>query len=308
MRTLLIVGNPGPRPVPATDLIDRVGGVPVRVAVPALSAGAETTVEYPLAAPQRGLYTLGPVRAERHDPWQLARRGAPVTKASRLWVHPRTHPTRPLPIGLTIDFDGRLADRSGSTAFSSLREYRPGDDPRAVHWRTTARAGTLIVRDRVDTREPSVHLVVDSRTAAFGREAFEDAAEFAASVCRAYQEANRPVGLSAIGEDLAAVSAAGGFTVMDRLAALNRVTAGITDLTRLVDGVPPGGSLVVLSGEQPDAVEAVAACRRHFWTTVVVGIHPDLAEALHQRHGITVLTAADAPTAARLFTRLTGSS
>ena len=43
----------------------------------------------------------------------------------------------------------------GSMAFSSLREYAPGDDPRQIHWRTTARLGRLVVREHVDTNEPT---------------------------------------------------------------------------------------------------------------------------------------------------------
>ncbi|MBB5867373.1 uncharacterized protein (DUF58 family) [Allocatelliglobosispora scoriae] len=307
-RGRITVANPVRRPAPGFDVVDNVGGVPVRVAVPPLPAGGETVLDYPIPADRRGLLPLGPVRVERHDPWRLARRWAPLTGASLLWVHPRSHPTRPLPVGLALDFDGRHAERAGSTAFSSLREYQPGDDPRSVHWRSTARLGTLVVRDRVDTREPSVHIVIDASTTAIGVDAFEEAVSLAASICTAYQRAGRPVGLSAVGEDHAAVSAAGGHSVLDRLAALQRAQADPTALTRLIGRAPAGGGLVVITGGQPEVTDAVAACHRRFWTTVVARIGPALPDGLHHRSGIAVLTTATAEHGARLFTQLSGAA
>src|SRR5690606_37788608 len=40
-----------------------------------------------------------------------------------------------------------------------LREHRPGDDPRQVHWRSSARRGTLVVRE-YERAEPRHTLVV----------------------------------------------------------------------------------------------------------------------------------------------------
>jgi uncharacterized protein (DUF58 family) len=66
--------------------------------------------------------------------------------------------------------------------FSSLREYVPGDDPRQIHWRSTARTGVLTVREHVDTTEPTTTVVLDTHPTALGADAFEHAVEFAASV------------------------------------------------------------------------------------------------------------------------------
>ena len=46
--------------------------------------------------------------------------------------------------------------------FVSLREYVPGDDPRLIHWPTTARVGTLMIREHVELRRPEFTVVLDT--------------------------------------------------------------------------------------------------------------------------------------------------
>ncbi len=46
-------------------------------------------------------------------------------------------------------------------AFHALREYQPGDDRRYVHWRSSAKAGKLLVRQFLDTRRSHVAVLVD---------------------------------------------------------------------------------------------------------------------------------------------------
>ena len=47
-------------------------------------------------------------------------------------------------------------------AFHALREYQPGDDRRYIHWRSSAKAGRLLVRQFLDTRRSHLSIVVDA--------------------------------------------------------------------------------------------------------------------------------------------------
>lgn len=66
-----------------------------------------------------------------------------------------------------------LAGRHGSRlrgrglTFEELRDYRPGDDIRAIDWRATARLRTPHVRVYTEERERPVLLVVDQRASMF---------------------------------------------------------------------------------------------------------------------------------------------
>ena len=46
--------------------------------------------------------------------------------------------------------------------FESLREYRPGDDPRAVDWKASARRPELLVRQYQVERNQTVVLAIDA--------------------------------------------------------------------------------------------------------------------------------------------------
>jgi len=53
--------------------------------------------------------------------------------------------------------------------FDELREYQPGDDVRSIDWHTTARTGTVQIKQNVEERSLTVMLAVDSaRRAIFG--------------------------------------------------------------------------------------------------------------------------------------------
>ncbi|GBF08952.1 conserved hypothetical protein [Aeropyrum pernix] len=46
--------------------------------------------------------------------------------------------------------------------FLELREYQPGDDPRMIHWPSTARAGTLVVRETAMETRLNLTIVLDA--------------------------------------------------------------------------------------------------------------------------------------------------
>jgi uncharacterized protein (DUF58 family) len=65
--------------------------------------------------------------------------------------------------------------------FHGLRGYRPGDSPRSIHWRTSARRGELMVREFEDLPGDDLTLVVEAVGPA-GPE-LEDVISLAATVC-----------------------------------------------------------------------------------------------------------------------------
>lgn len=271
----LVVRNLARWPMPALVVIDRIGGRPNGIPVPLLRAGGSRTVHYPIPTDRRGRLTLGPLSVERNDAFGLFRRAQPHRDTGVLWVHPRTHPSYPVPVGTVPDFEGRAElSRTGTTWFSSLREYVPGDDPRRIHWRSTARTGQLIVRESMDTMEPAVTAVLDTRSSVLDAMAFEHAVEVAASVAQGTVEGGRPARVRILGEDGPAIAAAGAASLLDRLAAAVRVQH--TEPVRLleeVDRAEPGGALVVVTGAgEPAMIARLAEQRRRFAPVVVVTI------------------------------------
>jgi uncharacterized protein (DUF58 family) len=288
----LTVTNRGRLPVAGVDAIERLDGEPMRVQVSALAGGGRRVLDVPIPTPRRGLIRIGPMVVEHRDPLGLMRRVLPLTGQAWLWVRPRTHPMRPLPLGLVPDFEGRLADNApkGSTAFSALREYVPGDDPRQIHWRSTARAGTLMVREHVDTTDPTTTIVLDTRAAVLSADLFEDGVELAASLAAASLRVGHEVALSAPGEDRRAVAEAGGRSILDRLTALGRsADADPAGLARLAERAREGGALVVISGIEPDLVGRLARVRRRFSRVIIFTLGAEPATV--RRPGLAVIRA-----------------
>ena len=84
-----------------------------------------------------------------------------------VWVHPRIHLLRAVPAGMARSLDGRI-DKvpHGTITFDSLREYVVGDELRRVHWRSSAKVGELMVREQLDTSEPTIVVLLDDRAGA----------------------------------------------------------------------------------------------------------------------------------------------
>ncbi|RZU53175.1 uncharacterized protein (DUF58 family) [Krasilnikovia cinnamomea] len=181
---------------------DRCGGATVPVPLLRLRPGRDTTVEYPVPTVRRGVVPVGPLRVTRGDPLGLMRLSRTYGAATTVWVHPRIHLLRAVPAGMARSLDGRI-DKvpHGTITFDSLREYVVGDELRRVHWRSSAKVGELMVREQLDTSEPTIVVVLDDRAEAHpgGRagtaESFEVACEAAASIVAAAVREDLPVSL-----------------------------------------------------------------------------------------------------------------
>jgi len=153
--------------------------------LPFLGPYARHEETVPLPSLPRGVHSVGPVRYEKTDPVGLVSRvfetGVPVP----LMVAPRVTDLSVFAGGLTNDLDGATSQQLSMSdlAFHALREYVPGDDLRHVHWRSSAKAGELLVRQYHETRRGHVTVLVDPATSSYPRRRdFELAVSVATSI------------------------------------------------------------------------------------------------------------------------------
>lgn len=154
------VRNPSRRRLPGVRVEVPVGAGLAEFAAPALSAGDEHADVFVVPTSRRGVVPIGPVRTVRADPVGLLRREMIWAKSLDLFVHPRTIAIPSMSTGFVRDLEGApTRDLTASdVAFHALREYMPGDERRNIHWKSTAKTGSYMVRQFEQTRRS--HLLV----------------------------------------------------------------------------------------------------------------------------------------------------
>lgn len=266
--TLTNTGTRTRRGLRATDLCD---GRPLTLDIPVLRAGGSQELHYALPTTRRGRITVGPLRLERTDPLGLARRIRSYGSADTLVVRPRVCLLPVLPSGKAHHVEGPTSDTAddGSLTFHALREYVLGDDLRRVHWRSTARTGTLMVRQMVDVSLPHTTLVLDTRPGAYvSDDDFELAVDAAASIAYAAARSHFPVHVLSEAGPILLTDGSGNDAdaLLDRLALVGR--SDRASAAAAFDGLEHhrgGGSLVVVTGTgDTDGLTALGRVRRRF--------------------------------------------
>ena len=184
-RAVLHVRNRSPLPLLHPGVRIPIGRDFTRIRLPLLRRDVEHAETFPVPTFRRGVVDVGPATAQRTDPLGLlvreARWGAPV----QLYVRPRMAALDAMTSGFLREMEGIPSDRvsMNDLAFHALREYVRGDDLRHVHWRSSARAGQLLVRQYHQTRRNHATVIVDdARDSYRTEEDFELAVSIAASL------------------------------------------------------------------------------------------------------------------------------
>ncbi|MDQ1504149.1 MAG: hypothetical protein QOD57_1876 [Actinomycetota bacterium] len=291
--------NTGSRPTTAmavaTDLIDPAlrppGLTPGGCLVPPLGPGAMAEARYDLPTGRRGAVTVGPLVLSVADPFGLAERRLPMAGPARLAVHPRIHPILALPASSTRE--ARLGTAQPVRAprgddFFALREYEVGDDLRRVHWRSTARAGDLMLRQDERRVGEVATVLLDTRGAAHRGDNFERALEVAASVAAALFEDGRRLRFLTTGGfdaelDGARARAPGSHAdgrwaaVLEHLAVVTPDAGGPDRLALAIQSIRhrPTGPLAAIVGDTPPAeLAALAALAPRLGLVVVARCEP----------------------------------
>lgn len=167
------------------EAVDLVDGVPRPVVLASGSAAGRIEVAYDVPTPRRGLVLVGPLVVRSRAPLGLAVRTTDVGQVRQLRVLPRPVRLDVLPRGTRRSATGQDERvESGGTDLVGLHEYVAGDDLRRLHWASSARTGTLMVRDDADPALPHVLVLLDDRSGSYAGdgESFEEAVDFAAGL------------------------------------------------------------------------------------------------------------------------------
>lgn len=203
---LPFVGAAGGNPAPGPVVLGQLAYLP---------AGASCQLDFQLPCEKRGRYRLGPAGLAASFPLGLAEaRHEGGGDVRTLLVYPRVFPIVTLPLRGSPSLINRgglpLPDGTGSADFAGLREYRRGDNPRHVHWPTSARLNELMIREFEPLASAALCLALDLSPGAnvgLGREASgEYAIRIAASIARYACEQAMPIRLEAAGRDAAVLS------------------------------------------------------------------------------------------------------
>lgn len=165
--------------------------------VPIIEPGSYGSATAEARFDRRGVYSLSTIIASTSYPFGLFSKERDLTVPASITVWPRTDRVvrAPRPAGRR---GLRQAAGAGAAVgaergdFRSLRPYRPGDDPRDVHWRTTARRGEPIMREYDRDTAEAYWIVLDN--AAGDDVVFEIAVELAAALIMRASDAGERVG------------------------------------------------------------------------------------------------------------------
>ncbi len=263
--------------------------------VVSLAPGESTTIRYTLSCRKRGYYPLGPLHLRTGDFFGLAPEREATVAADTLIVYPKVVPLRHLGLPSQLPH-GSLASRrrifEDPSRFFGVRDYRPEDGLRRIHWKSSARADRL----QVKRFQPAIalhtlvvlNLNADAYTPRTRLTAGEVGITVAASIAAHLVEQRQEVGLALLGGDrvtgwagLQVIPPARGRAHLVRL--LERLArAEVAPTLPLAEALPRtgadlgwGSTLVVITpGEEPRLLEALLQMRRQGFHLLLVATDP----------------------------------
>lgn len=195
----------------------------------ALAPGESARVSMKLTPARRGVIPMGDVRALLPDPLGFFQKCSRTKSTpARLVVLPKRHLLPPLTMPGSAAF--RIGGEETSNAIGSagefvgLREYRPGDPLRQIHWKSWAHTGRPMVKELEDTFYPRYALVLDTFPGAPDSAVFEEMVSVAASFILGLDRSESLLDLMFIAGEAHTVTAGRG---MERAEKLLEVLAGV---------------------------------------------------------------------------------
>lgn len=205
MEVSVQVSNPLKRHRALVGGVDEFLGQRVPFFCPEIPARHVLQVRYRLTPERRGIFSNSSLIFASGYPFGVGTAGSRVSLRSSTTVHPRWFPVSNFPLlEMQSTPNEPFHDRRRKGAgldFFGIREYRPGDSLRHVHWRSTARGGRVLVKEYEEQLASRVNIWIDAAGADDEPDdILEDAIACAASLAIYALETGHPIQLFADSE------------------------------------------------------------------------------------------------------------
>ncbi|HEY2839099.1 MAG TPA: DUF58 domain-containing protein [Pirellulales bacterium] len=274
-----------------------------RALLPCVMPGSSSKQSYRGRMMRRGKYVFGPLRVSTRFPFGLVRGSIVVPQRQTMLVSPRLGRLTPLWQRLQQSSDlgtSNVARRQGLLEgdFYGLRDWRQGDSRRWIHWRTTARRQTPVVRQFEQQRNQDLVLILElwqpERPAPADLDNVELAVSFAASIvadlCR---RGGRTLWVATAAQEPQFNSGPASLAltreVMDSLAVVEATSADRLpkSVAKVLEVARPGANAIVISTRSIDWTDTErfsqvwSSPRQRAWLSRLKSINtslPELAE------------------------------
>lgn len=261
-----------------------VEGVVTFVRIPPRS---QRTGRYHLRFPKRGRYRIGPARISSRFPLGIGERGQLMSDSASLIIHPavgRLLPSWRRQQKELAESVHRTFSRPGlfDDEFHRIREYRDDDNPRSIHWRSSARRGVLMIREHQQNRQADSLIILDlPDLPEWSEQASEMAISLAATICmeqaKAASGSTFLLGLAGHEDVVVATRMPAGFRdeALDALAVCQRSKNANLEhvLSQVVAESKSASDLILLITPRRkaamDALQNVSAQRSSGWTNLM---------------------------------------
>ncbi len=153
--------------IPAFALEIGEADLPGEAFLPFLAAGESTSARSRNHFVRRGVFPLDTVTVSTSFPFGLFRKSRSLHLPGEIVVWPRTdrrvrtpHPLQGHALRAGTLAQGGVGPRG---EYRGLRGHRPGDDPKDIHWRTTARLGQPMIKEYEQNEAETLWLCLDTR-------------------------------------------------------------------------------------------------------------------------------------------------
>jgi len=192
-----------------------------------LDPGGAATLDWIFSPQKRGVESIEIAGVESQFPFGFLRKTAGGILRHEVLVWPaRCEYEFRAPPAQRAHFSGEVQRRPGAGAdLLGLRTYRPGDAPRLMHWKASARLRQLVVRQTGEEQRAGYYLVLDTTQGVWAEaEQFERLCSLAASLAEDLFTEGKLLGFSVNGEPVQAVRRLADLqSFFDRLARLEPV-------------------------------------------------------------------------------------